>query len=338
MYIGELPPPYGGVTVKNELMLKYIFNDCNTRMIDLMESKRAPWKTPLIFSKMVWSMVCGSAVVIGVGSAGRRRFLLLLQKVLTRRRGLKKVAMIVMGGVFHETVAQNVHLQNLLKDVGSVWVESEQMINAFKEMGITQTYLFPNCRTENGAMEPVQHAQEEPLKLVFFSRICIEKGVEVIIAAYDILAEKASDITLDFYGELEDDIKEDFLRFVEMHENVRYHGVFDSVKGDVYAELNQYDVMLNISKREGVAGTLVESKMAGISAIVSDNGFNCETVQDDIEGVVIGKPNVENLAEAIKELIYDRDKVWELKRGAYRSRKRYSIDTYRHKLLDSIFR
>ena len=333
-FICELPPPYGGVTVKDRLMLDHILSSADVRTIDMIECKKKPWKIPLISVQVAVGMLRSKAVVIGMGSTPRRKILLTLQKVLTGRAGLKKVMLIVMGGQFHEQMEKDSRLRDLLKNTGSIWVESEQMIDSLKRQGIERTYLFPNCRPSGGERPPRPSVSGEKLRLVFFSRICVEKGVEDIIAAYDLLGADAQNVTLDFYGGIEDDIRQPFQAFIVRNDNVTYCGVFDAVHEDVYAELNQYDVMLLMSKREGVAGALVESKMAGITAIVSDRGLNTETVQDGTEGLVVTEPIAESLAAAIRKLIHDRAYLAQLKEGAYASRKRYLVDSYRQKLLD----
>ena len=334
-YIGELPPPYGGVTVKNTLLFEKVFAPCGCKMIDMVECKRKAWLTPIIAFQVFIRMLKSKAIIIGVGSTKRRKILLNLQRIISGKTGLNKIMLIVMGGQFHEQVAEDKKFCCLLKNVGSIWVESETMVNALREIGIEQTYFFPNCRVDEGAKEPLP-CQNGKLKLVFFSRICHEKGVDDIITAYERLEEDNEKITLDFYGEIEADIKEDFLKFVEKYKNVHYHGVFDAIHEDIYAELNQYDVMLLISKREGVAGALVESKMSGITAIVSNRGCNPETVHDGKEGIVLHPSISDNLADTIKKLLQDRDMVYNLKKGAYESRKRYCIETYRNIMIDHI--
>lgn len=328
VYIGEFPPAYGGVTVKNAILYECIFRDLGAQIIDLEKCRRLPLKIPLTLFQIVKGMICAQTVIIGTGAVWRDKLLLILQRILTGKRGMKKISKVVMGGRYHEFIKHDPILYSLLKEVGSTWVESESMVREFQKMGIVQTFFFPNCRVGEGTKEP-RSCKNGKLKFVFFSRICIEKGVKDIIAAYERLEEHAEELTLDFYGELEDDIKEDFLRFVEKYENVCYHGVYDAVHGDVYAELNQYDAMLLISKREGVAGALVESKMSGITAIVSDRGCNPETVHDGKEGIVLSPPFVENLTDTIKKMLQDYDMVQKLKKGAYESRKRYCIDTYK---------
>lgn len=339
VYIGELPPPFGGVTIKNKIVFDEIFKELGTEFIDVQECRRFPWKTPVFLWKIIHGMLSSDAVIVGTGAKWRDKILLILQRILTGKQGLKKVSKIVMGGRYHELIKNDSYLIGLISQIKSVWVESEVMIQAFKKMGIEHTYFFPNCRVDEGAKEP-QPCQNGKLKLVFFSRICREKGVDDIIAAYESLDESIEEITLDFYGELETDIKEDFLKFVEKYENVCYHGVYDAVNGNVYAELNQYDIMLLPThwKGEGVPGALIESKMAGITAIVSDWHMNSEVIKDGEEGIVLISPISVNLADTIKKLLTDRNMVCRLKKGAYESRKRYCIETYRKVLIDHTFR
>lgn len=70
---------------------------------------------------------------------------------------------------------------------------------------------------------------------------------------------------------------------------------------------------------EGVPGALVESKMAGIAAIVSDWNFNAEIVKNDSEGIVL-KEKLSNVLNKINS-----QKMMELKVGAFESRKRYDM-------------
>ena len=83
-------------------------------------------------------------------------------------------------------------------------------------------------------------------------------------------------------------------------------------------------------------GALVESKMAGITAIVSDWNVNGEVVHDGSEGIVLPLATAEVLAETVLALCRDPERVQALKEGAYTSRKRYCVDTYRQALIDQV--
>ena len=42
LYIGEFPPPMGGVTVKNELLKNKVYNDSEMIFFDLYSCKKNP--------------------------------------------------------------------------------------------------------------------------------------------------------------------------------------------------------------------------------------------------------------------------------------------------------
>ena len=201
------------------------------------------------------------------------------------------------------------------------------MAKALKEQGFQNVKVFPNCRTDRNSLPPREVGAE--MRYVFFSRICKEKGVDDVFKA---LESSNGRFTVDFYGEVADEYKERFWQLMKDHPKVTYHGVFDDVNGNVYQELNQYDAILLPSRwsGEGVPGALVESKMAGIAAIVSDWNYNAEIVKDGIEGVVFK----DDLKKVLNEMT--SEKLMLLKNGAFKSRVRYDIATYREALLAEI--
>lgn len=336
-FIGELPPPYNGVVVKNQMVLRYIFQDTDVQFIDLVECRRTAWKIPIIFCRIVISMVTSQFIMIGVGTTFRRKVLLLLQRVLTGKYGMKKVMLLVMGGKFHIQVAQDKLLRNLVQQIESLWVETEEMVEAMKNMGIEQTYFFPNTRDEQGSKPPRKREEDLPLKLVYFTGINKEKGADIVMNAYQILKKNNVSVTLDFYGEVSPDIKESFENFISLGGG-EYHGVYDAINDDVYSELNQYDIMLLPThwKGEGVSGALIESKMAGITAIVSDWHANSEVIRNNYEGIVLSQITAEVLAQTVMQLCKDIEKVEAMKREAYTSRCRYCTQRYRQSMLDHV--
>ena len=57
IFIGELPPPYGGVAVKDKLVFREVYQELGAEMIDLVECKRHPSKIPFIFGKIICGML-----------------------------------------------------------------------------------------------------------------------------------------------------------------------------------------------------------------------------------------------------------------------------------------
>ncbi len=327
VFIGELPPPYGGVAVKDEIMYNEVYHQRGVLFLDLVECKRNPWKTPMIGLRLLWQLITADRVVVGVGSYFRMKFIISVRKFFRGNNGLSTVYMLAMGGNIQNVIKTDARLRNCLVKCGSVWVETEGMMQSLREQGFQNVKFFPNCRTDRNSLPPREVGAE--MRYVFFSRICKEKGVDDVFEA---LEHSNGGFTVDFYGKIADAYKERFQHLIKDHPEVTYHGVFDAVNGNVYQELNQYDAILLPSRwsGEGVPGALVESKMAGIAAIVSDWNFNAEIVKDGIEGVVFK----DDLKKVLNEMT--PEKLMLLKNGAFKSRVRYDIATYREALLAEI--
>lgn len=164
------------------------------------------------------------------------------------------------------------------------------------------------------------------IRCVFFSLIGKAKGADLVLDA----AAELPEIEFHFYGRVEEDFRHRFDVGVSGLPNVEYHGVFDSVSGDVLAELNQYDLHLLPTSwpNEGVPGVLVETKIAAVPSIVSDCCHNAEVVEDGVDGVVLKDCDAESLRVAIADLARDPDCIDEMKRAALDSAERFYIDRY----------
>lgn len=335
LYIGELPPPYGGVSVKNQIIYQELSNNHRVYMIDMVICKRQPWRIPEIIVKIMDHMRTCRTIVYGLGTNRRLKIMLAVQRIIC---GLSNAVIFIMGGEFHTAIINDYFFQTLLKETNSIWVESNAMVKSLNGTGILNAYFFPNCRADKNARAPIDCRGNDKIKLVFFSRICEEKGVKKIFEAYNKLREMNVNVSLDFYGDIAAGFQSDFQRCLDCNPGVNYHGTFDAAHDDVYGELNQYDAMVLLSSwhGEGIPGALVESKMSGITAIVNDWNFISEVVLDGKEGIVLPEASANALVEAIQFLAIDKNKLQSLKEGAYASRKRYRIETYQKKLEDKI--
>lgn len=164
------------------------------------------------------------------------------------------------------------------------------------------------------------------ISCVYFSLICEAKGADRVIEA----ARMIPQVSFHFYGRIACEYKEAFRSAVESLSNIEYHGVFDSISNDVFAELNKYDLHLFPSEcaSEGVPGVLVETKIAAVPSIVSNASYNAEIVNDGVDGMVLKENTAECLAAAIKELDVDRMLLDQMKASALASAGCYYIDQY----------
>lgn len=161
---------------------------------------------------------------------------------------------------------------------------------------------------------------------VYFSLISPDKGARIVLEA----AGSIPQMEFHFYGRIEEGFSEEFLRTVRGLENVTYHGVFDSVTGDVLAELNQYDLHLfpTLCPNEGVPGVIPETKMAGVPTIASKRGYNAELVRDGVDGVLTERDDASELVEVLSWMTARPDVVDDMKAAALASAEPFYIDRY----------
>lgn len=185
-------------------------------------------------------------------------------------------------------------------------------------------------QTENlqlrGSVKAESEALKIPLRIVYFSLISEPKGAERTLQA----AAKLPDMKFVFYGPIATDYKEKFLKTIQDLHNVSFRGLFQGDSEAVYRELAGYDLVVLPTdwKAEGIPGILVEAKIAGIAAVVSDFAFNSEIVEDGVSGIVLKENTPEALEAALKKLDQDREFLAELKRGSQASAEKYYIENY----------
>ena len=334
VYIGELPPPMGGVTVKNELLINSIFTELNAEVIDIYTYTRALWKLPDLFIKLIKIKLRGQRIYIGSGSLERYDMLLWLINLIGGEKFLSKVNTFVMGGMFVEFLKENSRCLENVRKTGNVFYELHKMELESKELGVNNSIYFPNCR-DGKLKQPVHKLTEDkPIKLIHFSTVNREKGVPQLLEMVRKLAKQNVSFKLDIYGEIATDYKEEFMYQIDSVPNTKYCGVKRCSNKELYELLSSYDIFLLATrwKGESCVGVLVESKVAGIPAIVTDWRYNSEVIQNEKEGLVVSCKDDETIsnefAKAVLRLKNDSAFYNKLSIGASESVGRYDFNTY----------
>lgn len=314
-YIGSFPPPFGGVTVKNDLLFNRLSEYYNVKRI----------KTNRRIAQFFWligSVFCHCPMIVGVSSTTGKTLLLTKLLFYFNRRTMKKTLYFMMGGVEANRISSSKKEILMYSSYKKIYVELEGMKTTVTNAGLTNVDIYPNCR------EPKYFKKKEHtgFRCVFFSQISIMKGADLIL----LVARRHPEILFDFYGEIEQEYKAVFDEEINKLVNVNYCGVIDSRNTNVYQILSDYDILLFPTrwKTEGVPGILVEAKIAGVPVIASNVSYNSKIVEQDVDGLIIKDDSEEELDKAIKKLYDRKDLLLHLSRGALNNSKRYMIDTY----------
>ena len=82
VYIGEFPPPYGGVTTKNLNIKKYLLYDMDVAYVDLQRCKRNLLYIFYAVTRVMLAVLLKQQIFIGLGMKRRINYLLVGIKLL----------------------------------------------------------------------------------------------------------------------------------------------------------------------------------------------------------------------------------------------------------------
>lgn len=317
-YLGSQPPPYGGVTVKNQLLSEVLCKHCK-----VYRSKNN--NSIAQATHIIKGILFGKYFLIGSGTNQKLINLAILLKLVCRKK-MNKSIVFVMGGTLSECLHKNTGVLKFFNNFRWIYVETDGMMEKLKKIGLLNVSVLPNCR-KKPELKLVPENSTGILRCVFFSLISKSKGADNVLAAAKIL----SDIQFDFYGHIDDIYCKEFLSNIGNLKNVEYKGVFMAHSNQaVFEKLHEYDLLLLPTRwvNEGVPGVLVEAKIAALPAVVSNICYNAEIVEDGVSGVVLEANSVRELSKAIKRLDSDRNLLLKLKNGAKESAKKYYIENY----------
>lgn len=319
-YVGSFPPPYGGVTVKNDIWLNELKNE-----VDIMKVEFS--KQPFLLVGFFFKLIYCKRYIVAISSNKKQ---ILFARLWGRccPKKIEKSIMLVMGGSFGKCIAANSELVKYFKRYKGIFVELESMRTELLSIGLQNVYYVPNCRKRPSVEYGIRNSGNR-LKCVIFSLIFPEKGIDVVLEA----ASKMPDIDFFFYGEIKKGFEEYeviFLEQIDRYENCFYCGIHKHEEGEVYAVLSQYDLLLFPTrwKNEGMPGTLIESKIAGLPAVVSHHAYNTELVTHMYDGIVMETNDADGLIAAIKLLNENRHLLMEMKKNAKKDSEKYFIDEY----------
>lgn len=332
-YIGSFPPPYGGATIKNDVLYKELskhskiskFNTAGN--FDLMKLV----KLGLFLLKNINNK--GIICIFDISLFKITKVINILNKKM-----LGRISVFITGGNLRDRLIENNQNIATFNKYKNIYVECTRMKVELEELGLENLKVIPNCRPKPFKREFFSSDDYKHIKCIFMSRICDEKGVKIAVDAGKILNNKNINYTLDFYGSVDSTIERYFIKEVNNNDNIYYKGVFKADKHDVYNLLKGYDLLLFPTKYsgEGFPGILTESKIAGIPVIASDYCYNSEIITNRVDGIILEELTAEKLSDIILELNKDRETLNKLREQSFISGESYFIENYSEYILNNM--
>ena len=196
-----------------------------------------------------------------------------------------KIHYIVIGSWLPSLIKDKKRLTKNLKKVEYIYLETNGSINKLKKCGFKNLYQmnnFKNLKVSNNKYV----LSKEVLKCCIFSRIEHLKGINDAIDVVDELNLKNKrKITLDLYGKVKAEYKQQFYKKIENNEFINYKGVINSE--DSVLTLEKYDLLLfpTLYYTEGIPGTIIDAYFAGVPVLSSKWENFDEVIEDGVTGI-----------------------------------------------------
>ncbi len=177
---------------------------------------------------------------------------------------------------------------------------------------------------------------KENLKFLFIGRLIKDKGIIEYFKAAEIVKNKYPNVEVDVVGWMENkpsSVKKEELDYWVNSGVINYLGK----SSDVRPHINNCDVYVLPSYREGTPRTVLEAMSIG-RPIITTNAPGCkETVEEGNNGFLVPVKNVEKLAERMEYFIQNPD---EIERMGKNSRKiaenKYDVNSVNKVITESI--
>jgi glycosyltransferase involved in cell wall biosynthesis len=292
--------PVGGDQYKNQLLIDGLESEFRLVILDTYNWK----KNPLIFLKMFYWFVYGNfeKVVLSSSTVSALR---LIKRMNYFPEIQKKLVYFVIGGELHQIVNEKGSYLKPLSRAKQIVVETATMHDSLFGKGLCNVVQIPNFKVFQERELENRRIKETglPLKLVFLSRICEEKGVDLIFSALKKFDN--DEVLIDFYGPISAEYRLKFETQLSNEDKAKYKGLLN-LQNEVessYNKLSEYHVFLfpTFWKSEGHAGAIIDALCSGLAIIATDWNSNSEFITNN--GFLIKPMDSDALVNAIQEYI-----------------------------------
>lgn len=186
-------------------------------------------------------------------------------------------------------------------------------------------------KIENGVEMEIERARLDNKVIISAGRFSHEKGFDLLLEAFSIVAKKHPDWKLIIFGEgKEKSIMQQIILEKEIYNQVEIRPKSNRLSKEM---LNASMYVLS-SRYESFGMVLLEAMTLGIPCVSFSCAGPSEIIQHNIDGILVPNEDIEKLAEGICELIENEDKRKALGKEARKNIKRYSLDSIGEKWLE----
>jgi glycosyltransferase involved in cell wall biosynthesis len=246
---------------------------------------------------------------------------------------------VVIGGWLPDLLARKRWLRYLCSRLSGIYVETPTMASRLSRLGLPQVQVLPNFRKFDRTLQRDLTPPTRPLKLVFYSRVIKEKGIEEAIAAVTRLNQAVPNnpaATLDVYGPTPIYYRTEFERLLSQSPDVHYRGVLSS--DNVHGVLQHYDLMLfpTYYEGEGFPGAIVDAFIAGVPVLASDWKYNREIIDEGKTGVIHAARSVNEMVCKLRDFVNYPNEIMPMRQHCIREANKFHVHQVVHHILQDM--
>lgn len=318
-YLGHLPDD--GETMKNSLM-----RDAIAPYVDQIipiDLRRRPARLYYLAKYVFCLLFFRKAKVIISASVYVANKMLKVCHRLGKHNG---IVYWVVGGLFDKLIASGDLNVKEYEDLDMIIVQGDTLADNLRRAGLKKVITVPNSKHIPDIVRP-RRDTNRATRFVFMSRVTREKGVELIIEAVSALEKEGIDVSVDFYGRLDDDYKDQFNSLLRSHKSLKYLGVLDMTVPEGYVTLARYDIMLfpSFHPGEGFPGIAIDAFISGLPLVASDWHENAKVIKDGVTGIIIPNQDLKTLTNVMKNAHEGKYNLIKMSENAWKKRNDYDI-------------
>lgn len=249
-------------------------------------------------------------------------FIILIGKIFKKRTSLRKFGGEAISTYECSKGLKKYYLNYIFSHVDTLFFQTKYLVQFFSKIN-QNTFWFPNVRKRviETSIPRTFHK-----RFVFISHVIPEKGVDEIIEAFQWLDNT---YTLDIFGPILDKkySKEYFFKH-----NISYLGALEP--GEVIKKLNEYDVAILPSYKEGYPGIVIEAYSLGMPVITTSLQAIKEIVDSYKTGILIEPKNANELFDAI--MYFNENNYANMSKNAYKKFYEFEFEQQTKKYLERI--
>ena len=339
LILGKLPPPYMGPAIATQIILNSSLNDSfellhiDTKVNDSLNemgrwSVRKLFRYFSLYMKMFVMLISKRPKLVLVPiSQSTIGFLKDAVLIFLSRITFTKVIVQLRGSNFLNWQKRSgkwtrLFVRMTLRSTSGVIVLGQNLRYLFKDIFPDEKiFVSPNGADYNFRFQEKQNAV---VKLLYLANLQSSKGIEDVIAAVKVLAQKRTDFHLDVVGQWRSEqIKKWCLTFV-VENNLPVTFFPPDAADKKFNFLSNADVFVFTPREpEGHPWVIVEAMAAGLPIISTDQGAIIESVREAENGFIVKVQNPAEIAQKLDFLISDpllRIKMAKNSRKAYEER------------------